>query len=91
MRKDEVLAELLQRLSSMGIEPLGTLEKIPSLVEQRTWISSPPISQGSTQEGDSIASEVEAAVKEANGATQDLFSGVPAQAAVDIASNRAAK
>jgi hypothetical protein len=37
MRKDEILDELLQRLAAMGIEPLGTLENIPSLVDFRTW------------------------------------------------------
>jgi hypothetical protein len=37
MRKDEILDELLQRLAAMGIEPLGTLENIPSLVDSRTW------------------------------------------------------
>ena len=42
LRKEEVLSELLDRLTSMGIEPLGALERAPSLVEKRTW--SPPIS-----------------------------------------------
>ena len=37
LRRDEVLDELIKRLSSMGIEPLGTLNKIPSLVEYREW------------------------------------------------------
>ena len=37
MRKDEVLKELLDRLSAMGIEPLGALERAPSLVEYRPW------------------------------------------------------
>ena len=37
LRKDDVLEELLARLHNMGIEPLGALEKIPSLVEMRTW------------------------------------------------------
>ncbi|MHB8345986.1 MAG: DUF559 domain-containing protein [Acidiferrobacterales bacterium] len=34
-RKDDVLQELLDRLTFMGIEPLGALERIPSLVEYR--------------------------------------------------------
>jgi very-short-patch-repair endonuclease len=38
MRKDEVLRELLGRLTAMGIEPLGALERIPSLVEYRPWV-----------------------------------------------------
>ena len=37
MRKDEVLKELLDRLTAMGIEPLGALERAPSLVEYRLW------------------------------------------------------
>jgi hypothetical protein len=35
LRKDEVLAELIQRLTAMGIEPIGTLERAPQLVEKR--------------------------------------------------------
>jgi very-short-patch-repair endonuclease len=38
LRKDEVLNELLERLTAMGIEPLGVLERIPSLVEYRPWV-----------------------------------------------------
>jgi len=37
LRKDEVLNELLSRLTAMGIEPLGALERVPSLVEYRPW------------------------------------------------------
>jgi len=37
MRKDEVLKELLDRLTAMGIEPLGALERAPSLVDYRSW------------------------------------------------------
>lgn len=62
LRQDEVLDELLQRLDAMGIEPLGTLEKIPSLVEQRTWI---PNSPTSVEGEDVVANALEAAIKEA--------------------------
>lgn len=62
LRQDEVLDELLQRLGAMGIEPLGTLEKIPSLVEQRTWV---PSSQASAEGGDLVDNALEAAIKEA--------------------------
>lgn len=61
IRKEEVLAEFLQRLSSMGSKPLGTLEKIPSLVEQRTWVPGAPV--GSASE-DSKQDPLEAAIKE---------------------------
>lgn len=37
MRKDEVIKELVDRLTAMGIEPLGALERAPSLVEHRLW------------------------------------------------------
>jgi hypothetical protein len=36
LRKDDVLAELMARLSAMGIEPLGVIERAPQLVEKRT-------------------------------------------------------
>ncbi len=37
LRKDEVFAELLERLGALGIEPIGALDRAPSLVEKRTW------------------------------------------------------
>lgn len=37
LHKQEVFDELLGRLRAMGIEPLGALERIPSLVEYREW------------------------------------------------------
>ncbi|HEX9173503.1 MAG TPA: AAA domain-containing protein [Telluria sp.] len=37
MQRETVLAELLAQMASMGIEPLGALERIPSLVEYREW------------------------------------------------------
>lgn len=73
MRRDEVLEELLQRLTAMGIEPLGTLEKMPSLVEQRTWIPSAQIDSDSGQEADDVGIEIEAAIATAQASTQDLF------------------
>lgn len=35
LRKDEVLTELIERLTAMGIEPIGTVERAPQLVEKR--------------------------------------------------------
>jgi len=35
LRKDEVFAELVERLTAMGIEAVGTLERAPQLVEKR--------------------------------------------------------
>ncbi len=37
LRKDAVLAELLARLTAMGIEPMGAMAHAPSMVEKRTW------------------------------------------------------
>ncbi|MEQ1685295.1 MAG: AAA domain-containing protein [Burkholderiaceae bacterium] len=37
LRKDDVLQELLARLHAMGIEPLGAMERTPSLVDYREW------------------------------------------------------
>ena len=41
LHRDDVLAELLERLSAMSIEPLGATE-LPSVVERRVW--TPPAS-----------------------------------------------
>lgn len=37
LRKDDVLAELRGRLHAMGIEPLGALARMPTVVESRDW------------------------------------------------------
>ena len=37
LRKDEVFAELLERLTVLGIEPIGAIDRAPGLVEKRTW------------------------------------------------------
>jgi very-short-patch-repair endonuclease len=37
LHKDAVLEELLGRLTAMGIEPLGAVDRIPMLVEKRVW------------------------------------------------------
>ena len=40
LHKDEVLGELTERLSAMGIEPLGSITRAPRLVEKRSLIVS---------------------------------------------------
>jgi very-short-patch-repair endonuclease len=35
LRKDAVLAELIERLTAMGIEPLGAVQRVPTLVDKR--------------------------------------------------------
>ncbi|MBP6902101.1 MAG: AAA family ATPase [Burkholderiaceae bacterium] len=37
LRKDDVLTELRGRLHAMGIEPLGALARVPTVVESRDW------------------------------------------------------
>ncbi|MDA8456438.1 AAA domain-containing protein [Acidovorax sp. GBBC 3334] len=37
LRKSDVLKELVDRMRNMGIEPLGAMERSPSLVEYREW------------------------------------------------------
>ena len=37
LQRATILAELLERLAAMGIEPLGALARTPSLVEYREW------------------------------------------------------
>ena len=37
MHKEEIFAELLQRLDDLGIEPTHALEKLPAVVELREW------------------------------------------------------
>ncbi|MBK3780105.1 very short patch repair endonuclease [Paraburkholderia aspalathi] len=37
LRKEEVFGELVERLTSMGIEPLGALSALPAIVESRVW------------------------------------------------------
>ena len=37
LRRDEVLGELVDRLTAMGIAPMGAIDRAPSMVEKRTW------------------------------------------------------
>ena len=41
LRKDDVLHELLERLTALGIEPTGAMEHAPNLVEKRIWKFTP--------------------------------------------------
>lgn len=36
-QKENIIEELVARLNAMGIEPLGAIHSIPSLVEKRVW------------------------------------------------------
>jgi very-short-patch-repair endonuclease len=53
-RKDEILSELVERLAAMGIEPLGAMERAPTLVERRIsrvdHVSSQPCSADRSEE-----------------------------------------
>lgn len=59
LRKDEVLGELLSRLNVMGIEPLGAIDRAPSLVEKRTWTTPSEDENGK----DAVAVALDAAVE----------------------------
>src|SRR4029077_13885623 len=61
LRKDEVFAELLERLGALGIEPIGAIHRDPGLVEKRTWkpveapeASLPPKMQQAGDAGDEL-------------------------------------
>jgi len=56
-----VLAELKARLHAMGIEPLGALERIPSVVESRVW-SMPSADTGDSGERESIADDADVSI-----------------------------
>lgn len=56
LRKDEVLEELLGRLTAMGIEPLGAVDRIPLLVEKRVW-KKPESPEGQPDEAEIVLEE----------------------------------
>ncbi|MGO4813789.1 AAA domain-containing protein [Cupriavidus sp. 2MCAB6] len=55
LRKEEVFAELVERLTAMGIEPIGAMAVPSRLVESRTWVLS-------VATPDAIAGVVDAAI-----------------------------
>lgn len=63
LHREEVFKELLGRLSAMGIEPIGALDKVPSLVENRVW--QPPIKTGASSAVEQQADPLEQAIQEA--------------------------
>jgi len=59
LHREEVLVELLERLTAMGIEPVGAMDIIPMLVEKRVWKQpAPPEGQS-----DEVELALETAVK----------------------------
>lgn len=52
MHKEEIFAELLQRLADLGIEPTHALDKLPAVVELREW--SPTITSSEDDEDEDI-------------------------------------
>lgn len=60
MRKDVVLKELLDRLTAMGIEPLGALERAPSLVEYRPWSPKGPKEKTNDTTDDALEAAISA-------------------------------
>lgn len=61
MRKDEVFQELLERLTAMGIEPLGALERAPTLVELRPWAPKADEKSASDATADTLEAAIAAA------------------------------
>ena len=61
LRQDEVLGELLDRLTAMGITPLGAIDRAPSLVEKRTW--QPPTFDAEGSGKDAVGMALDAAVE----------------------------
>ncbi|HTB35430.1 MAG TPA: hypothetical protein VK777_00020, partial [Reyranella sp.] len=59
LRKEEAFGELMERLTAMGIEPIGSMDRVPSLVEKRTW--HPPATEGSDEVGAVLNAAVAAA------------------------------
>jgi hypothetical protein len=49
LRKEEVFAELLERLGALGIEPIGAIDRAPSVVEKRTWQPEKPVEEEKDQ------------------------------------------
>lgn len=61
LRKDAVLGELIERLTAMGVAPVGAIARAPTLVEKRTW------SRRASDSGESGAEQaLEAAVSAAS-------------------------
>jgi very-short-patch-repair endonuclease len=60
LRKDEVLGELLDRLTAMGIGPLGAIDRAPSLVEKRTW--HPPAAEANGNGKNTVELTLDAAI-----------------------------
>jgi len=52
-----VLTELKARLHAMGIEPLGALERTPTLVDSRVWPMPSAVDRSSVSDeaGDALA------------------------------------
>ena len=70
LRKDEVFEELVARLTAMGIEPMGAMDKVPSLVEKRVWAPTGIDAEPEVQ-SDPVAVVLEKAVAESNAAIDD--------------------
>lgn len=60
LNREEVLQELLARLTAMGIEPLGALDRIPSLVEYREWAPA-PVADEDDAVAEALATAIDAA------------------------------
>ncbi|MBP0639719.1 AAA domain-containing protein [Cupriavidus sp. AcVe19-6a] len=65
LRKEEVFEELVERLTAMGIEPIGAVATLPRLVESRTWTF--PTAKAEPDAIDGVIDAAIAAVKQKDG------------------------
>ncbi|MCD2451067.1 AAA domain-containing protein [Methylicorpusculum oleiharenae] len=57
LRKDEVVGELIERLTAMGIEPMGAIEHVANLVEKRIW--TPKLSDTDAENNQKLQESIE--------------------------------
>jgi very-short-patch-repair endonuclease len=76
LRKDEVLEELTQRLYSMGIEPMGAIDRATRLVEKRVWKYESDVAESQYPQSDDTH-DADASDREDRPAQLNLVTPVP--------------
>lgn len=72
LEREAIVDELIEKLGAMGIEPLGTLERMPSLVEYREWRQ--PEAEATEQDASAVA--VEEAIAAMTSSTHEILDAV---------------
>lgn len=70
LRKEEVFEELVERLTAMGIEPIGAVAALPRLVESRTWTL--PTAKAEPDAIDGVIDAAIAAAKQKGGTVEQI-------------------